>query len=79
MFCTPAGQQSAHSLQAALQLLRMLSCCSGRPGFLQRSGMLLRCVHVLRHITAACPANGGTVCIMRPGCCHDGLCYSFLS
>ena len=31
----------------------MISCC--RSGFLQRSGMLLRCVHLLRNVLAACP------------------------
>ena len=33
----------------AMQLMRMISC--RRSGFLQRSGMLPRCVHLLRHIT----------------------------
>ena len=30
--------------------------CSSRSGFLARSGMLLRCVHLLRHILDAFPA-----------------------
>lgn len=36
-------------------LMRMISC-SMRARCLQRTGMLLRCVHLLRHIVAACPA-----------------------
>ena len=45
----------AHTLVLALQLTRMISCC--RATYLQRSGMLLRCLHVLRHILAATPAT----------------------
>ena len=59
--------------------MRMISCCSGRADFLQRSGMLLRCVHVLRHITAACPVSGGTVCSMHSGCCPKSDCAIFSS
>ena len=66
-FCA-AGIQPADNLCTALQLMRMISCCSGSAGFLQRSGMLLRCVHLLRHIMAACPVSG-TVCIMCCGWC----------
>ena len=73
-FDTAVGQQSAYTLQLALQLMRMISCCSGRSDFLQRSGMLLRCVHVLRHITAACPVSGGSVCIMHSQCCPLFAC-----
>ena len=51
--CT--GKQPAHTLVLAMQLMRMISCSCGRPEFLQRSGMLLRCVHVLHDILAACP------------------------
>ena len=36
-----------------MQLMRMIAC--SRSGFLQRSGMLLRCVHVLHNILPACP------------------------
>ena len=46
-----------YSLFPALQLMRMIACCRGRAEFLGRSGMLLRCVHLLRHILAACPAT----------------------
>ena len=50
-------------LHAAMRLMRMLSCCSPRcPEFMQRSGMLLRSLHLLRHILAACPTTP-PVCI----------------
>ena len=42
--------------------MRMISC-SSRSGFLPRSGMLLRCIHLLRHISAACPAAFLMVCM----------------
>ena len=51
-------------LALAFKLMRIISCCSGRPGLSQRSGMLLRCVHVLRRIMAACPVSS-TVCVTR--------------
>ena len=41
--------QPAHTLVPAMQLLRMISC--SRTAFQRHSGMLLRCVHVLRHIS----------------------------
>lgn len=49
------GLSTARTLWLELELMRMLTCC--RAGFLPRSGMLLRCVHVLRHLLAACPAT----------------------
>ena len=56
-------KRPAHVLQAAMRLMRMISCCSPRcPEFMQRSGMLLRSLHLLRHILAACPTTP-PVCI----------------
>ena len=54
---------TAYTLNLAMQLMRMVTDCC-RTAFLRRSGMLLRCVHVLRHIVAACPATP-LVCITR--------------
>lgn len=44
-------------LATAVTLMRVLSCSLGRYKILQRSGMLQRSVHVLRHILSACPAT----------------------
>lgn len=53
----PSGNQPAYMLIAAINLIRMMSCSSGSPDFLQSSGVLQRCLQVLRHILAACPAT----------------------
>lgn len=56
-FGLATGNQPAYMLGTAVNLMRMMSCSCGRPEFLQRSGMLLRCLHLMRHIVAACPAT----------------------
>ena len=68
------NKHSAHTLVPAMQLMRMISC-SSRSGFLQRSGMLLRCVHLLRNVLAACPVPAAhlMVCmtatlVLQPPC-----------
>ena len=48
---------AALMLVAALRLMRVSSCSMGCYEPPQRSGMLQRGVHVLRHILAACPAT----------------------
>lgn len=40
-----------------MRLMRMVSCCSPYAMFYHRSGMLLRCLTMLRYILAVCPAN----------------------
>ena len=50
-------EQNAPNLVLALRLMRMVACCCGRPGFPQSSGMLLRWVHLMRHILAGCPVT----------------------
>ena len=50
------GPSAAHTLVTAVSLMRMMATVGG-PDFLQRSGMLLRCLHVCRRILAACPAT----------------------
>ena len=57
-FGPSTDKQRALMLPLAVQLLRMVSCCGGcTEDFMQRSGVLLRCVHLLRHILAACPTT----------------------
>ena len=41
----------------ALRLMRMITCCCKQIDFAQRSGMLLRWFHLLRHILGASPAT----------------------
>lgn len=41
----------------AVQLTCMVTYCCNRAGLPQHTGMLLRCVHLLRHILAACPVT----------------------
>ena len=50
-------KRSAHTMALALHLLRMVSCCRdpdavGSGQCLRRSGLALRCVHLLRHLLA---------------------------
>lgn len=58
--------------------MRRISGC--RASFLQRSGVLLRSVHLMRHILAACPATP-EVCVMAYSVPQPTLlcwCFSFL-
>ena len=36
----------------ALQMMRMVACCKGSGQFLRRSRLVLRSVHLLRHLLA---------------------------
>ena len=57
-FSPSTDKRPALMLPWAMQLMRMISTCCGCPEeFLQRSGMLLRCLHLLRHVLAACPTT----------------------
>ena len=51
------GTSATQNLVPALQLMRMVGCSCKRPDWPLRSGMLLRWLHLLRHILAACPAT----------------------
>ena len=51
------SQPGPTTLLLATGLMRMVSLCCGRAGFPQRSRMLLRSMHLLRHILAACPVT----------------------
>ena len=54
----------AHTLAPAMQLVRLISCC--RHDFLRRSGMLLRCVHLMHRLLLAAPPSAiVTVCSPR--------------
>ncbi len=52
-----SSTHAAHTLVLALRLMRLISCGCKRPTFPLHSGMLLRWVHLLRHILAACPVT----------------------
>ena len=50
-------KDTSYNLLMAMELMRMVSCCCFRASFFPRSGMLVRCVHLVRDILAACPAT----------------------
>ena len=54
-FDPSADRQATLTFLTAMQLVRMISCSRRRTSkpFLQRSGMLRRCLHLLRYILAA--------------------------
>ena len=56
-FSLSAPRRLGRTLVPALQLMRMISRCCKRPDFPLRSGNVLRCVHLLRQVLAACPAT----------------------
>ena len=66
MFDPSTDKQPTLMLPVAMRLMRMLSCCccnsAGCPEFMQRSGMLLRYLHLLRNIVAACPTTFPVCC-----------------
>ena len=56
------GKRSAHTMASAVHLLRMVSCCKGSSRFLRRSGLVLRCVHMLRQLLAGPLVRGAPAC-----------------
>ena len=57
-------------LVLAMHLLRMISCSFGGNEFLLQSGLLTRCLHLMRHTLAACPATPA-VCMLAFACCDN--------
>ena len=62
----PSGNQLAQMLLLAMEVMRMVTYCCNRDGLPQHTGMLLRCVHLLRHILAACPLTPLVCLILLP-------------
>lgn len=61
---------TAQMLVLAMHLLRMISCSFGGNEFLLQSGLLTRCLHLMRHTLAACPATHA-VCMLALACCNN--------